>query len=85
MNKIENSAGFFIILICIIGVLSIIVINNPKEIATVKKDCSCFELKQLHRTRVMQFYNNEINAQQYKDSIYMDVETFMILNNINKL
>lgn len=82
MRKTDNLVGFFLILICVISVLSIIVINNPKENEAVKKDCSCFELRQLHRTRVMQFYSNEINAQQYKDSIYMDVETFIILNKL---
>lgn len=39
-----------------------------------------FEFEQKYKKRLKQFHFGEINAQQYKDSIYMDVETFMILN-----
>lgn len=39
-----------------------------------------FEFEQKYKKRLKQFHFGEINAQQYKDSIYMDVETFMIIN-----
>ena len=51
--------------------------NQPKP---QPKQNKYFEFEQKYKKRLEQFHTGEINAQQYKDSIYMDVETFMILN-----
>lgn len=51
--------------------------NQPK---TQPKPNKYFEFEQKYKKRLKQFHFGEINAQQYKDSIYMDVETFMIKN-----
>lgn len=51
--------------------------NQPKPQPKTNK---YFEFEQKHKKRLKQFHFGEINAAQYKDSIYMDVETFMIMN-----
>ena len=51
--------------------------NQPKP---QPKPNKYFEFEQKYKKRLKQFHLGEINAQQYKDSIYMDVETFMIIN-----
>ena len=51
--------------------------NQPKP---QPKPNKYFEFEQQYKKRLKQFHFGEINAQQYKDSIYVDIETFMILN-----
>ena len=51
--------------------------NKPKP---QPKPNKYFEFEHQYKRRLEQFHFGEINAQQYKDSIYMDVETFMIMN-----
>lgn len=50
--------------------------NQPKQKPQPSK---YFEFEQKYKKRLKQFHFGEINAQQYKDSIYKDVETFMII------
>jgi len=67
-----------IIYFCTVFAISFVVANNkPKP---QPKPNKYFEFEQKYKKRLKQFHFGEINAQQYKDSIYMDVETFMILN-----
>ena len=51
--------------------------NKPKP---QPKPSKHFEFEQQYKKRLKQFHFCEINAQQYKDSIYVDIETFMIMN-----
>lgn len=51
--------------------------NQPKE---QPKPNKYFEFEQKYKKRLKQLHFGEINHKQYRDSVYMDVETFMILN-----
>lgn len=69
---------FAVLFICL-GVIIGIALeeNQPKQKPQPNK---YIEFEQKYKKRLKQFHFGEINAQQYKDSIYMDVETFMIIN-----
>ena len=76
MSKIDLLIAFLSFLVgMIIGEFS--ERSQPKP---QPKPNKYFEFEQKYKKRLKQFHFGEINAQQYKDSIYMDIETFMILN-----
>ena len=51
--------------------------NQPKP---QPKPSKHFEFKQKYKKRLEQFHTGELNFKQYKDSVYVDIESFMIRN-----
>lgn len=53
---------------------------GPVESQTQDSYCDAREIKELYNKRVIQYRTEQINMQQYRDSLYVDLETYMIKN-----
>ena len=57
-----------------------LIIDKPIEVTKSKEATNYIEIKAFYDNRLIQLRTERINHQQYRDSLYLDLETFMIKN-----
>lgn len=80
MNTIDALISF--VLGCLVGVLIISsYIPTPEPDNTNKVSAKKYnEIKSLYENRTIQLKTEQLNWKQYRDSLYTDLETYMIIN-----